>query len=157
MSENTCCQCGAVGLVRSKYQAQAVRTQDGEWLGNAPIAINWVCTVCRRFVCFNCTRVIEASRLPQFFEDVFCSPACLSQRDTRMEELEVLHEDRRELLRAKRLGFKYAFDEKALEIIRRRIDVLQEPMVEAERKIHEARMAELDEIAETLGVPRWQS
>lgn len=155
VSEHTCCQCGAVGLVRSKYQAQAVRTQDGEWLGDAPIPINWVCSVCRRTVCFNCTRVIEASRPPQFFEDVFCSTACLSQRDTRLEQLEVLHEDRRDLLRAKRLGFTHAFDEKALSEIRRRIDELQEPMLEHERKIHEARMAELDDIAETLGLPRW--
>ena len=90
-----------------------------------------------------------------FFEDVFCSPSCLSQRDTRLEQLEVLHEDRRDLLRAKRLGFVYAFDEKALAEIRRRIDELQEPMIEQERKIHEARMAELDEMAETLGLPRW--
>jgi hypothetical protein len=141
-------------MVRSRYEKEPVRTQDGEWLGGASIPVNWVCSVCGRHVCFNCTQVIEASSPAQFFEDVLCSPACRAQRDTRMEELEVLYDDRRVLLRAKRLGFRY--DEAQLETNRRRIDVLLEPLIEHEQKIFEARMAELDAIAETVGVPRWQ-
>lgn len=152
MSENTCSQCGAVGLVQSKYVKAPVRTQDGEWLGRAPIPINWVCSVCRHLVCFNCTQTIPASHPVMFFEDVFCSAVCLGQRDTMLEQLETLHEDRRSMLSAIRLG--YPVDRAAFAENRRRIDELQAPMVEKERAIHEARMAQLDEIAAAIGLPR---
>lgn len=140
----TCCQCGAVDIVKSRY-ASVVKVQGGECLGPIPMPITWTCSVCQKPVCFNCTQTIEGSQPVEFFEQTFCSPGCKATVDTTLEELESLHAQRRDILRMRRLG--HFIDGQQLERVHARIDTLQAPMAEAERVIFEARMAELVALA----------
>ena len=66
MSSNECCQCHAVGSVKSKY---ALSEQ-------MPVQISWRCVVCHQTVCINCVLTIPGSVPVEIYEDTLCSQAC---------------------------------------------------------------------------------
>lgn len=94
---NKCLRCGARGGVVSKYLPNGVYTtpQQGKELSRAIIEnihkfgmpkqaimpITWICKVCCRYTCFNCTLVIPGSNPLQFYADTYCSEACRMSDD----------------------------------------------------------------------------